>query len=125
MIDVSNIKPITAKDRIVDAVKQLELSILKYIDRICRKNGIEYSICGGTMLGAIRHGGFIPWDDDIDINFTEEEYFKFIHACEKDLDTEKFMLLTTSAAEKAHYFSGGMKGGFFLLSVYVFDIIYT
>ena len=94
MIDVSNIKIITAKDKIIDVVKKLELMILEEIDRICRKNGIEYSICGGTMLGAIRHGGFIPWDDDIDINFTPEEYDRFLEACKTDLDNERFTLLT-------------------------------
>ena len=42
-------------------IQQIALEILKYIDKFCRKNNIKYSICGGTLLGAIRHKGFIPW----------------------------------------------------------------
>lgn len=53
------------------------LEIMKYIDLICRENGIKYFIMGGTALGAIRHGGFIPWDDDLDIFMTPDEYKKF------------------------------------------------
>ncbi|WP_207645554.1 LicD family protein [Marvinbryantia formatexigens] len=50
---------------------------MKYIDKLCRDNGIVYYIMGGTALGAIRHGGFIPWDDDLDIFMTPSEYEKF------------------------------------------------
>ena len=53
------------------------LEIMKYIDALCRNNKIVYYIMGGTALGAIRHGGFIPWDDDLDIFMTPEEYNKF------------------------------------------------
>lgn len=53
------------------------LEIMKYIDSICRDNDIEYYIMGGTALGAVRHGGFIPWDDDLDIFMTPKNYDKF------------------------------------------------
>lgn len=53
------------------------LEIMKYIDILCRKHGITYYIMGGTALGAVRHGGFIPWDDDLDIFMTPSEYRKF------------------------------------------------
>jgi lipopolysaccharide cholinephosphotransferase len=53
------------------------LEIMKYIDKLCRENGIVYYIMGGTALGAVRHGGFIPWDDDLDIFMTPEQYMKF------------------------------------------------
>lgn len=70
----------------------IDLEMMIEVDRICRKNGIKYSLSGGTLLGAIRHKGFIPWDDDADIMFTHEEYEKFYRACKSDLDTARFFL---------------------------------
>ena len=61
----------------VKKVQEKILEIMKYIDKICRKNDIIYYIMGGTALGAVRHGGFIPWDDDLDIFMTPSEYAKF------------------------------------------------
>ena len=68
----------------------IELEMLIEVDRICRKNNIKYSLDGGTLLGAIRHKGFIPWDDDLDVMFTHVEYEKFYKACKDDLDSNRF-----------------------------------
>ena len=68
----------------IQETKQIQLDILQFIHDCCEKNGIRYSICGGTLIGAIRHKGFIPWDDDIDIFLLREEYDKLIKAFKDD-----------------------------------------
>lgn len=68
----------------VRQVQEKILEVMKYIDKLCRENGITYFIMGGTALGAVRHGGFIPWDDDLDIFMTPQEYKKFKAVFEKE-----------------------------------------
>lgn len=65
-------------------LKQIE--ILNKIDRICKENSIKYSLAYGSMLGAVRHGGFIPWDDDMDIFMEREDYNKFLNVWKDDSD---------------------------------------
>lgn len=72
-------------------VQEAELCILKEIKRVCEKHKIQYFLTGGTMLGAVRHKGFIPWDDDIDIAMAQEEYVRFLDIAPKELDSHFFL----------------------------------
>lgn len=65
----------------LDELKQIEMQTLREIHQICEKEGLRYSLVGGTLLGAIRHGGFIPWDDDIDIAMPRSDYNRLIEYC--------------------------------------------
>lgn len=56
--------------------RSVNLEMLRYFDRVCRENGVKYSLTGGTLLGAVRHGGVIPWDDDVDVFLTRPEFEK-------------------------------------------------
>lgn len=58
-------------------IQQIEFSVLKKIAAFCEEHGLRYSLCGGTLLGAIRHKGFIPWDDDVDIFMPRPDYERF------------------------------------------------
>lgn len=62
------------------------LILLQHVDEVCRQHDIKYWLSSGTCLGAIRHGGFIPWDDDIDIEMMREDYLKFIKVWQDDPD---------------------------------------
>lgn len=66
------------KEITLDEIKEIQLNILKHVDSFCHENNIRYYLAGGTLLGAIRHKGFIPWDDDIDIIMPRPDYIRFI-----------------------------------------------
>lgn len=59
-------------------LKQIELNMLKEFIAVCEKLGLRYYLMEGTLLGAVRHGGFIPWDDDIDVGMPREDYMRFL-----------------------------------------------
>lgn len=85
-----------------DYKRKLQLKILdivKDIDKLCRNNNIEYYILYGSALGAVRHKGFIPWDDDFDIGMTYDNYIKFLKVCEEKLDKEKYYVQTYDKEE--------------------------
>ena len=73
-------------------IKEKELDILLETDRICRRHDISLKLVSGTLLGAVRHKGFIPWDDDIDTGLSRPDYNRFIDICEKELPDNLRML---------------------------------
>ena len=79
---------------IVDTLRDIqlfELKMLKDVVKVCDDNNIEYMLSSGTLLGAVRHGGFIPWDDDIDIYMTLDNYKKFLKVGQQALGEKYFV----------------------------------
>lgn len=76
----------------MNAVQEKLFEILCYFDEFCRQHDLGYYLADGTVLGAVRHQGFIPWDDDIDVLMTRDQYERFLQAAATDLDTERFFL---------------------------------
>lgn len=77
-------------------IQMIQLEMLLEVDRICKKHHIQYCIIAGTLLGAVRHKGYIPWDDDADVAMLRPEYERFCKICETELDQSKFYLQTHS-----------------------------
>ncbi|MEE0804616.1 MAG: LicD family protein, partial [Prevotellamassilia sp.] len=62
----------------IQELRQLQIDILNTVHQFCQERGITYFLSSGTLLGAVRHGGYIPWDDDIDLYMPRESYDRFI-----------------------------------------------
>lgn len=92
-------------------VQEIELDILKKVMQVCNENNIEYFILGGTLLGAVRHNGFIPWDDDIDIGMTRNNYNKFISIANENLADDLFLQTFHSEPDSPFYFAKIRKNG--------------
>lgn len=78
----------------LNKIHELNLLLADEIKRICEKYNIKYFMIAGTLLGAVRHKGFIPWDDDMDFGMLRKDYNKFVRICTKELDEDKFFLQT-------------------------------
>lgn len=81
-----------------DELKDCQMNILKFIDRVCKENDIPYFVSYGTLLGAIRHKGFIPWDDDIDICIYREDYNRFLNVV-KEMKDERYQVLDYDSSD--------------------------
>lgn len=80
--------------------------ILNEIDKLCKKHEIDYFLSSGTLLGAVRHEGFIPWDDDLDLGMTRDNYDKFIKVAYQELDASFFLQINQT---EPYYFNSFAK----------------
>lgn len=93
------------KELTLEEKQEILFEILKDIDRFCRANDIKYSLSDGTMLGAVRHGGFIPWDDDADICMLREDFDRFASTYRSD----RFEMLYKTTSDHANFYGGYIK----------------
>lgn len=83
-------------------VWKIELDMFEAFIQICENHGLNYYILGGTLLGGVRHKGFIPWDDDIDVGMMRDDYEKFIKFAKTEL-SDRFFLQTVETDEDYYY----------------------
>lgn len=79
------------------------LEILVYFHRFCEQNHLTYTLCGGTALGAVRHNGFIPWDDDVDVFMLREDYEKLQDLWQKHADTTRYACVRSNESINIHH----------------------
>ena len=84
-------------------IKETELKILVFFDEFCRKKSVKYSLTGGTLIGAVRHNGFIPWDDDIDVMLKRDYYELFIKEFPEFSKGSNYELITFKNNKEYNY----------------------
>lgn len=87
----------------IEEIHSIEIDILKYFDKFCKKNDLEYSLSYGTLIGAIRHNGFIPWDDDIDVWMSRKDYDKFIDLYTNSKDNNNNYIIVNGKTNPKYY----------------------
>ena len=101
--DVWATEPVTETTPELRRLQEDALAIVAEIDRVCQELGIGYFCCGGTMLGHVRHGGFIPWDDDIDVGMLRADYEVFKARAAEVIDAERFFVQTRESDPNIPY----------------------
>lgn len=99
--------------------QEIMYELLLAFDTVCRKHDIPYMLFAGSALGAVRHNGFIPWDDDLDVLMLRPEYERFLAVAEQDLDAEKYFLQKEFTNHWPMYFSKLRKNNTACLERYV------
>ncbi|MBR6572917.1 MAG: LicD family protein [Clostridia bacterium] len=87
----------------VKDIQNKMLDILLYFDSFCKENNLRYFLCGGTCLGAVRHKGFIPWDDDVDVFMLREDYEKLQSLWEENADKDKYACVRSNDKVNIHH----------------------
>lgn len=105
--DLEFIKPEIRSGWKVTAVTKkvwwVQLDLIKKFDDICRKNNLRWFPMWGTLLGVVRHNGYIPWDDDVDIVMPRKDYEKFIRICRRGNLSRPYYLQMTLTDEECFY----------------------
>lgn len=91
--------------------QEMMLEMLRAVDEICQRHGIRYQLFAGTALGCVRHHGFIPWDDDLDIVMLRRDYDRFLSIAARELDTERFFLQAEYGPHWPMFFSKLRRNG--------------
>ena len=86
-------------EKTLKKLQKTELEILKDFDDLCRENGLSYFGGGGTAIGAVRHKGMIPWDDDIDVGLVRKDYVKFLRIAKQKKWREKYNVINAETME--------------------------
>lgn len=76
-----------------DEQKRIQLNVLSRFMEICEKHQLKYSVAGGTLIGTIRHKGYIPWDDDIDIHMPRRDYDRFVQLYKEQYNDGKIKII--------------------------------
>lgn len=84
-------------------IQKKMLGILVYFKQFCEEHDLKFVLCGGTCLGAVRHKGFIPWDDDVDVFMLREDYEKLQALWERDADTERYACVRSNETINIHH----------------------
>ena len=94
--------PLEQRIKMLDAVHGVQKELLQKLNQVCRENGLRYAAIHGTLLGAVRHQGFIPWDDDVDIAMPRQDYDRLLELAPQ-LFTEPYFLQTPANTENIFY----------------------
>lgn len=106
----------------INRIQKEEFDIIQQIDSICKAHNLTYFAIGGSVLGAVRHQGFIPWDDDIDIGMTRKDYEKFLKYAAEELPKGFFLQTFFTENKSPFYFAKVRKDNTKLVEYYIRDL---
>ena len=96
-------------DMSLDEIKEIELNILDTFVKFCKENNLRYYLAYGTLLGAVRHKDFIPWDDDIDVFMPREDFERLAVLWPKYADTDRYSFCRTNKEVNYHHAAASIR----------------